>query len=87
MMDRHKCRELASGRTLARARWRFLIIALLAMVVAAVLTGCGGKGGVQQKQHEYEVVQEGSASGVTSTIQGPGETVPPVTATGSGLSR
>ena len=38
MMDRHKCRELASGRTLARARWRLLIIALLAMVALFVPT-------------------------------------------------
>jgi hypothetical protein len=51
------------------------------VVVAAVLSGCGGKGGVQQKQHEYEVVQEGAATGVTSTIQGPGETLPPITGT------
>ncbi|HEX8411191.1 MAG TPA: hypothetical protein VF883_20185 [Thermoanaerobaculia bacterium] len=32
-------------------------------------------------QQGYEVVQEGSASGVTSTIQGPGETLPPLTGT------
>ena len=47
---------------------------------AALLAGCG-RSGVHQKQHEYEVVQEGSATGVTSTIQGPGETLPPITGT------
>jgi hypothetical protein len=43
---------------------------------------CGGDDGVRRgSQQGYEVVQEGSASGVTSTIQGPGETLPPLTGT------
>lgn len=43
---------------------------------------CGGDDGARRgSQQSYEVVQEGSASGVTSTIQGPGETLPPLTGT------
>src|SRR5215210_6227604 len=52
------------------------------VTVAAFLAACGGNS-AKRSGHEYEVVQEGSASGVTSTIQGPGETLPPITGTNS----
>src|SRR5688572_4668565 len=56
-----------------------LIYPLVVVMVAA----CGGDGDqtARQSQGEYETVQEGSASGVTSTIHGPGETLPPITGT------
>lgn len=54
---------------------------IVVVVVAGLLAGCGRSAARRSNQHEYEVVQEGSASGVTSTIHGPGETVPPITAT------
>ncbi|HUP59260.1 MAG TPA: hypothetical protein VNA69_02445 [Thermoanaerobaculia bacterium] len=50
---------------------------LMAGVMA--LAACGR--GAKQDQQQYEVVEEGSASGVTGTIHGPGETVPPITNT------
>lgn len=43
--------------------------------------GCSRAGKVQRNQQEYQTVQEGSASGVTSTINAPGETTPPLTNT------
>ena len=42
--------------------------------VALVVLGCGRSGKMHRGQQQYDVVQEGSASGVTSTINGPGET-------------
>jgi hypothetical protein len=52
------------------------------MFVVLGAAGCGGDDEARRAQKgAYEVVQEGAASGVTSTIQGPGETLPPVTAT------
>jgi hypothetical protein len=36
---------------------------------------------MQRTQQDYQTVQEGSASGVTSTINAPGETPPPLTNT------
>jgi hypothetical protein len=55
---------------------------VLPVTFLVVLAACGGddkrKAGGQA---EFETVQEGSAAGVTSTIQGPGETIPPITAT------
>ena len=53
---------------------------IVVIVAAGLLAGCG-RSTAQRNQHEYEVVQEGSASGVTATIHGPGETVPPITDT------
>lgn len=50
-------------------------------VLALLVFGCGRSGKMQRGQQQYEVVQEGSASGVTSTINGPGETTPPLTNT------
>ncbi len=56
-----------------------LIFPTLVVVLAAA---CGGDDGVAKAdQKNFEVVQEGSASGVTSTIQGPGESLPPITST------
>ena len=49
--------------------------------VALLVFGCGRSGKMQRDQKQYQVVQEGSASGVTSTINGPGETAPPLTNT------
>ncbi|HEX2123696.1 MAG TPA: hypothetical protein VHL59_18850 [Thermoanaerobaculia bacterium] len=53
-------------------------LVILLIVVAA--TACS-RSGVRRDQQNYEVVQEGQASGVTSTIHGPGETLPPITGT------
>ncbi len=51
-------------------------------VAALLLTGCHRSGSsMQREQQQYEVVQEGAASGVTSTINAPGETPPPITNT------
>ena len=49
--------------------------------LALVVFGCSRSGKMQRDQKQYDVVPEGSASGVTSTINGPGETTPPVTDT------
>jgi hypothetical protein len=53
----------------------------LAIVVALALAGCRGQNQAQRSKPNYEVVQEGSVSGVTSTINGPGETKLPATDT------
>jgi hypothetical protein len=55
------------------------IAPLAALLVLAL--ACGRSGKVQRGQQQYEVVQEGSASGVTSTINAPGETPAPMTNT------
>ncbi|HEV7572961.1 MAG TPA: hypothetical protein VGQ21_15790 [Thermoanaerobaculia bacterium] len=49
--------------------------------IAFLAFGCSRSGKVQRNQQQYQTVQEGSASGVTSTINGPGETAPPLTNT------
>jgi hypothetical protein len=49
--------------------------------LALLVFGCSRSGKMQRDQKQYEVVQEGSASGVTSTINAPGETKPPLTDT------
>jgi hypothetical protein len=53
------------------------------MVVVVFAAACGGDGDSAGRtgQRQYESVQEGSAAGVTSTINGPGETLPPITNT------
>jgi hypothetical protein len=51
-----------------------------AWIVVVLSTACG-RSALQRDQKQYETVEEGSASGVTSTIQGPGETLPPITDT------
>jgi hypothetical protein len=49
--------------------------------LAVLLAACGDRNsGVQKSQQQnYDVVQEGSSTGVTSTINGPGDTAPPLT--------
>jgi hypothetical protein len=49
--------------------------------ITFLVLGCSRSGKVQRNQQQYQTVQEGSASGVTSTINGPGETTPPMTNT------
>jgi len=53
-----------------------------ALVLLMLASACG-RGSMTRDQKSYETVEEGSASGVTSTIQGPGETLPPITNTNS----
>jgi len=50
--------------------------AFILLMFAAV--SCG-RSKMQRDQKQYDVVQEGSADGVTSTINAPGETNPPMT--------
>jgi hypothetical protein len=56
---------------------------LIYPLVVIVLAACGGdgEGGKKVAGQQYETVQEGSAAGVTSSIAGPGETLPPITNT------
>lgn len=42
---------------------------------------CGGDSVTKRDQKDYDVVEEGAANGVTSTISGPGEVLPPATNT------
>jgi hypothetical protein len=49
--------------------------------LAFVVFGCSRSGKMQRDQKQYDVVPEGSASGVTSTINGPEDAKPPVTET------
>ncbi|HYK00946.1 MAG TPA: hypothetical protein VE974_04265 [Thermoanaerobaculia bacterium] len=53
------------------------------IVVVVFAAACGGDGedGKTVAGQQYETVQEGSAAGVTSSIAGPGETLPPITNT------
>ncbi|HVR39852.1 MAG TPA: hypothetical protein VMU84_12215 [Thermoanaerobaculia bacterium] len=54
---------------------------LLVLLISTVtLANCGG-GKRVRNQENYDVVEEGSADGVTSTIHAPGETPPPLTDT------
>jgi hypothetical protein len=53
----------------------------LGLLVVAVAACSGRSSRMQRDQQQYDVVQEGSADGVTSTINAPGETTPPTTAT------
>lgn len=57
---------------------RSLVLSLAAL---GLLAACGGGESSAANQQAYETVQEGSVAGVTSTIQGPGETLPPITNT------
>lgn len=61
------------------------IIVVLAVIMASAtltgaLTGCGEKFR-REKQVETEIVPEGTASGVTSTLLAPGEPAPPLAGT------
>src|SRR5688500_5529412 len=75
---------MASGLRFSRstgAEMKSKLIYPMVLVVFAA-AGCGGRSSARNAaQQQYETVQEGSASGVTSTIQGPGETLPPITGT------
>jgi len=52
------------------------------LTCAAFTAACGGRSqSAKRTDPNYQVVQEGQASGVTSTINGPGETPPPLTDT------
>lgn len=55
---------------------------ICSLTILAALAACGGdEKRTAAEQAQFETVQEGSAAGVTSTIQGPGETIPPITGT------
>ena len=55
---------------------------IFSLTLLAALAACGGDEKANAaEQAQFETVQEGSAPGVTSTIHGPGETIPPVTGT------
>ena len=54
---------------------------ICSLAIVALVAGCGSDENKAAKQAQFETVQEGSAPGVTSTIHGPGETIPPMTAT------
>lgn len=59
---------------------KHLIFPLIFVVVGAI--ACGGDEARRGDQKaSYDTVQEGSAVGVTSTIQGPGQSLPPITGT------
>ena len=53
------------------------------LIFVGLGVACGGDDGARRGNQTaaFETVQEGSAAGVTSTIQGPGEALPPVTGT------
>lgn len=72
-------RPVASGLRLSpqRSMRKTIIVVLSSLLVVS----CGGRGGTRGDQRDYDVVEEGSAAGVTSTIQGPGEVLPPITGT------
>lgn len=54
---------------------------ILAVTGLFLLAACRGDRAPREQQPNYQTVEEGQASGVTSTIHGPGETVPPMTGT------
>jgi hypothetical protein len=56
------------------------------LMIAAVMAmmACHGNDKAVRKDQQYDVVQEGQATGVTSTINAPGETPPVTTATLTG---
>jgi len=55
---------------------------IVSLSTVGMLAACGGGShGTAADQKQYETVQEGSAAGVTATIHGPGETLPPITGT------
>ena len=51
------------------------------VLLAVLLAACGDRNsGVQKNQQQsYDVVPEGTSTGVTSTINGPGDPAPPLT--------
>ncbi len=53
----------------------------IALIVAFALVACRGQDQAKRSTPNYQVVAEGSANGVTSTINGPGEKPAPITDT------
>lgn len=51
------------------------------LICAALAAGCHRTQTARRGNENYQVVEEGQASGVTSTINAPGETPPPLTDT------
>lgn len=51
------------------------------LICAALAAGCHRSKTARSADQNYQVVEEGQASGVTSTINAPGETPPPLTDT------
>jgi hypothetical protein len=51
------------------------------LICTALASGCGRSQRAHRNDQNYQVVEEGQASGVTSTINAPGETPPPLTDT------
>ncbi|MEK6373769.1 MAG: hypothetical protein AABO58_13865 [Acidobacteriota bacterium] len=51
------------------------------LICAALAAGCHRTQTARRGSENYQVVEEGQASGVTSTINAPGETPPPLTDT------
>lgn len=51
------------------------------LICLALVLGCGRSQTARRTDQNYQVVEEGQASGVTSTINAPGETPPPMTNT------
>jgi hypothetical protein len=51
------------------------------LICAALASGCHRSQTARRSAENYQVVEEGQASGVTSTINAPGETPPPLTDT------
>jgi hypothetical protein len=54
---------------------------LFPLIVALAIVGCRAQDQAQRSKPNYQVVAEGSANGVTSTMNGPGETSALVTDT------
>jgi hypothetical protein len=79
----HEERRCSGGKQIAtldlrKAPMKSKLSAVLIVVMLAV--ACR-RGSMTRNQKNYQTVEEGSANGVTSTIQGPGETLPPITNT------
>jgi hypothetical protein len=79
---RQKACAAATFGTKAAIEMRQMTQKIATLACTALLVfGCSRSGKVQRNQQQYQTVQEGSASGVTSTINAPGETAPPLTNT------
>jgi outer membrane biosynthesis protein TonB len=56
-------------------------LTVLAIALASMLSACRNRdGSLSRRTQEYEVITEGSASGVTSTLTAPGESPTPLVA-------
>jgi hypothetical protein len=73
---------MASGLRTIRGKTAMKSKLILSMILVLIAAACGGRSRAGNAvQQNYETVEEGSASGVTSTIHGPGESLPPITET------